>query len=51
MLDDHGEVCAGGMFTDRVARLDPKTSHQAEASCFRGLLFIRVFEQAANQLL
>jgi len=29
MPDDHGEVCAGGMFTDRVARLDPKVFEQA----------------------
>ena len=30
MPDDHGEVWAGGMFTDRVARLDPKTSQITE---------------------
>jgi hypothetical protein len=28
--DDHGEVWAGGMFTDRVARLDPKTGQITE---------------------
>jgi len=26
MSDDHGDVWAGGMFTDRVARLNPNTS-------------------------
>ena len=48
MPDDHGEVWAGGMFTDRVARLDPKTSQIIEYLLPRSTNIRRVYVDSST---
>jgi virginiamycin B lyase len=48
MPDDHGEVWSGGMFTDRVARLDPKTSQITEYLLPRSTNIRRVYVDSST---
>jgi len=43
MTDERGEVWAGGMFTDRVARLDPKSGEVTEYLLPRSTNMRRVY--------
>ena len=48
MPDEQGEVWAGGMFTDRVARLDPRTSQITEYLLPRSTNIRRVFVDSST---
>jgi len=48
MPDDQGEVWAAGMFTDRVARLDPKTSRITEYLLPRSTNIRRVYVDSST---